>query len=58
MIEKYVRMLVEKSPEMCESYLDGAITLHEDYSDYMSVFIERIKEQITNYSQYVDNPPE
>lgn len=56
-IEKYVRVLVEKSPEVVDGYLDAGIALHEDYADYMAMFVERVKEQINTYSQYVENPP-
>lgn len=51
-------MLVEKSPDLADLYLDSGIALHEDYADYMSMFVERTKEQLNQLAQYVDNPPE
>jgi hypothetical protein len=51
-------MLVEKSPDLGDLYLDSGIALHEDYADYMSMFVERTKEQLNQLAQYVDNPPE
>ena len=53
-----MRLLVEKSPELGDLYLDSGIALHEDYSDYMSMFVERTKEQLNQLTQYVDNPDE
>lgn len=43
LIDKYVRFLVEKTPEVGDLYLDSGIALHEDYADYMSMMVERTK---------------
>lgn len=34
------------------------ITISQEYYDYVSMFVERAKEQISNLSQYVDNSNE
>jgi len=58
MIDKYCRILIEKSPQTMDSFEDSMITISEDYYDFVALFIERAKEQINLMNQYVDNPPE
>jgi len=53
-----VRLLVEKSPELGDLYLDTDIALHDHYAGYMAMFVERRKEQLNQPTQYVDSPPE
>ncbi len=56
MIDKYCRLMIEKSPLIFDSFEDSIITINEDYYDYVNLFVERSKEQIAIISQYVDNP--
>ena len=58
LVDKYSRVLVEKSAAFFDSFEDGVASASEEYSDYVSAFVERAKGQISYYSQYVDNPPE
>lgn len=51
-------MLVEKAPGQMELFEDTLAVTSEEYSDYTNIFIERAKEQIAYYSQFVENPPE
>lgn len=41
-----------------ELFEDSLAVISEEYSDYTSLFAEKGKEQITYYSQFVDNAPE
>ncbi len=50
--------MIEKSPYLMDAFEDSLVTVSEEYYDYLSLFIERAKEQIANLSQYVDNPAE
>lgn len=58
MIDKYCRLLIEKSPQTMDAFEDSMITISEDYYDFVALFVERAKEQINVMNQYVDNPPE
>ena len=58
MIDKYCRIMIEKSPYLMDAFEDSMTTISEEYYDYVSIFVEKAKEQIGNLSQYVDNPPE
>lgn len=49
-------MMIEKSPQLMDAFEDSLITISEEYYDYVSIFVERAKEQISTLSQYVDNP--
>lgn len=57
MIDKYCRMLIEKNVGKFDLFEDELAMLSEDYSDFVSLFVERAKEQITYFTQFVDNEP-
>ena len=40
-----------------DAFEDSMVTISEDYYDFVALFVERAKEQISLMSQYVDNPP-
>lgn len=50
--------MIEKSPLLMDAFEDSMITISEEYYDYVSMFVERAKEQIATLAQYVDNPSE
>jgi hypothetical protein len=58
MIDKYCRIMIEKTPQIMDAFEDSMITISEEYYDFVSLFVEKAKEQITLMSQYVDNPSE
>jgi len=57
MIDKYCRMMIEKSPQLMDAFEDSMLTVSEEYYDYVSLFVEKAKEQVSTMAQYVDNPP-
>ena len=58
LIDKYCRLMLQKSPQLMDAFEDSTITISEQYYDYVAMFVEKAKEQISNLSQYVDNPVE
>lgn len=43
MIDKYCRMLIEKSPGQMDLFEDSLAVISEEYSDFTNQFIERAK---------------
>jgi predicted aldo/keto reductase-like oxidoreductase len=39
MIDKYCRLMVEKSPQMMDMFEDSIATISEEYYDYVSLFV-------------------
>jgi hypothetical protein len=58
LVDKYCRLMVEKSPLLMDAFEDSMTTISEEYHDYVALFVERAKEQVATLSQYADNPPE
>jgi hypothetical protein len=51
-------MLVQKAPGQMEMFEDVLAGMSDEYSDLITQFIERGKEQISYYGQFVDNASE
>ena len=58
MVDKYCRLMIEKTPQLIDNFEDSMVSISEEYYDYVSMFVERAKDQIGTLSQYVDNVPE
>ena len=58
MVDKYCRFMVEKSPQLMDVFEDSITTTSEEYYDYVSLFVQKAKDQVANLSQYIDNPSE
>lgn len=58
LIDKYCRLMIEKSPQLMDAFEDSMITVSEEYYDYVAIFVEKAKEQLNNLAQFVDNPAE
>jgi hypothetical protein len=56
-VEKFSRMLIEKAPGQMELFEDAIAAMSDEYSDLTAQFVERGKEQINYYGQFVDNDP-
>ena len=58
MVDKYCRLMIEKTPQLLDIFEDSLISISEEYYDYVNIFVERAKDQIATLSQYVDNVPD
>ena len=58
MVDKYCRLMIEKTPQLLDIFEDSLISISEEYYDYVNMFVERAKDQIATLSQYVDNVPD
>jgi hypothetical protein len=41
-----------------DAFEDSMMTISEEYYDYVALFVEKAKDQVSTISQYVDNQPE
>lgn len=58
LVDKYCRLMIEKSPQLMDAFEDSMMTISEEYYDYVALFVEKAKEQVNAISQFVDNAPE
>lgn len=57
LVDKYCRLMIEKSPQLMDAFEDSMMTISEEYYDYVALFVEKAKEQVNSISQFVDNAP-
>ena len=46
----------EKTPGLIDDFEESILSINDDYSDYVNMFVDKAKEQIANLTQYTDNP--
>ena len=43
MVDKYCRLMTEKTPFLMDTFEDSMATISEEYYDYVGLFVEKAK---------------
>ncbi len=58
MIDKFCHYMIEKSPQVMEQFEDALVSVSDEYSDLMAMYVETVKESIQELAESADNGAE